>query len=62
MIRKDYIKIKQIIKLQISVGIADYFDIDLVIISLIFLLSFLGGGLILYLINQIIILVKDTSN
>ena len=43
-------------------GIADYFDIDLVISRLIFLLSFLVGGLILYLINWIIILVKDTSN
>ena len=62
MIRKDYIEIKQIIKLQISAGIADYFDIDLVISRLIFLLSFLVGGLILYLINWIIILVKDTSN
>tara|TARA_X000001036_G_scaffold421164_1_gene442751 strand:- start:601 stop:789 length:189 start_codon:yes stop_codon:yes gene_type:complete len=44
-------------------GIADYFDIDPVIIRLIFILSFfLGGGLILYIISWIIIPIKDSSN
>ena len=41
-------------------GIADYFEIDPVIIRLIFLLGFfLGGGLIVYIIGWIIIPIKE---
>ena len=41
-------------------GIGDYFDIDPVIIRLIFLLGLLlGGGFIVYIIAWIIIPVKD---
>ena len=41
-------------------GIGDYFEIDPVIVRLIFLLGFfLGGGLIVYIIGWIIIPVKD---
>ena len=40
-------------------GIGDYFDIDPVIIRLVFLLAlFLGGGLV-YIIGWIIIPIKD---
>ena len=41
-------------------GIGDYFEIDPVIIRLIFLLGlFLGGGLIVYLIGWLIVPIKD---
>ena len=41
-------------------GIADYFEIDPVIIRLLFLLGFfLGGGLIVYIIGWIVIPIKD---
>ena len=41
-------------------GIGDYFEIDPVIVRLIFLLGlFLGGGLIVYIIGWIIIPVKE---
>ena len=41
-------------------GMGDYFEIDPVIIRLVFLLGlFLGGGLIVYIIGWIIIPVKD---
>ena len=41
-------------------GIGDYFEIDTVIIRLVFLLGlFLGGGLIVYIIGWIIIPLKD---
>ena len=41
-------------------GMAEYFDIDPVIIRLLFLLAlFLGAGLIVYIIGWIIIPVKD---
>ena len=41
-------------------GIGDYFEIDPVIIRLLFLLGlFLGGGLLVYLIGWIIIPIKD---
>ena len=41
-------------------GIADYFEIDPVIIRLLFLLGlFMGGGLIVYIIGWIIIPLKD---
>ena len=41
-------------------GIGDYFEIDPVIIRLVFLLGlFLGGGLIVYIIGWIIIPEKD---
>ena len=41
-------------------GIGDYFEIDPVIVRLVFLLGlFLGGGLIVYIIDWIIIPVKD---
>ena len=41
-------------------GIGDYFEIDPVIIRLIFLLAlFLGPGLIVYIIGWIIIPLKD---
>ena len=41
-------------------GIADYFEIDPVIIRLLFLLAlFLGPGLILYIIAWIIVPIKD---
>ena len=41
-------------------GIADYFDIDPVIIRLLFLLGlFLGGGLLVYIIGWIIIPIRD---
>mgnify|MGYP001351856674 FL=1 len=41
-------------------GIGDYFEIDPVIIRLLFLLGFfLGGGLIVYIIGWIIIPLKD---
>ena len=41
-------------------GIGDYFDIDPVIVRLLFLLAlFLGGGLIVYIIAWIIIPVKE---
>ena len=41
-------------------GIAEYFDIDPVIIRLLLLLAlFLGAGLIVYIIGWIIIPVKD---
>ena len=41
-------------------GIAEYFEIDPVIVRLVFLLGlFLGGGLIVYIIGWIIIPVKD---
>ena len=41
-------------------GIGDYFEIDPVIIRLLFLLGFfLGGGLIVYIIGWIIIPIKD---
>ena len=44
----------------ICAGIGDYFDIDPVIIRLLFLLAlFLGGGLIVYIIAWIIIPVKE---
>jgi len=40
----------------VSAGLGDYFEIDPVIIRLIFLLAlFLGGGLIVYLIAWLII-------
>ena len=43
----------------ICAGIGDYFDIDPVIVRLLFLLAlFLGGGLIVYIIAWIIIPVK----
>ena len=41
-------------------GMGDYFEIDPVIIRLVFLLGlFLGGGLIVYIIGWIIIPIKD---
>ena len=41
-------------------GIGDYFEIDPVIIRLVFLLAlFLGAGLIVYIIGWIIIPLKD---
>ena len=41
-------------------GVGDYFEIDPVIIRLLFLLGlFLGGGLIVYIIGLIVIPVKD---
>ena len=41
-------------------GIGDYFEIDPVIIRLLFLLGFfLGGGLIVYIIGWIVIPIKD---
>ena len=41
-------------------GMGEYFDIDPVIIRLLFLLAlFLGAGLIVYIIGWIIIPVKD---
>ena len=41
-------------------GIGDYFEIDPVIIRLLFLLGlFMGGGLIVYFIGWIIIPLKD---
>ena len=41
-------------------GIGDYFEIDPVIVRLVFLLGlFLGGGLIVYIIGWIIIPVID---
>ena len=41
-------------------GIGEYFDVDPVIIRLIFLLGlFLGGGLIVYIIGWIIIPMKE---
>ena len=41
-------------------GIGDYFEIDPVMIRLLFLLGlFLGGGLIVYIIGWIIIPIKD---
>ena len=41
-------------------GMADYFEIDPVIIRLVFLLGlFLGGGGLVYIIGWIIIPVKD---
>ena len=41
-------------------GIGDYFEIDPVIIRLLFLLGlFLGGGLLVYIIGWIIIPIKD---
>ena len=41
-------------------GIGDYFEIDPVIIRLLFLLGFfLGGGLIVYIIGWIVIPLKD---
>ena len=41
-------------------GMGDYFEIDPVIIRLVFLLGlFLGGGLIVYIIGWIIIPEKD---
>ena len=41
-------------------GIGDYFEIDPVIIRLLFLLGlFLGGGLLVYIIGWIIIPLKD---
>ena len=41
-------------------GIGDYFDIDPVIIRLLFLLGFfLGGGLIVYIIGWIIIPIQE---
>jgi len=44
----------------ICAGIGDYFDIDPVIVRLLFLLAlFLGGGVIVYLIAWIIIPVKE---
>ena len=44
----------------ICLGIGEYFNIDPVIIRLVFLLGlFLGGGLIVYVIGWIIIPLKD---
>ncbi|MBI44925.1 MAG: PspC domain-containing protein [Candidatus Marinimicrobia bacterium] len=44
----------------ICIGIGDYFDIDPIIIRLLFLVAlFLGGGLIVYLIAWIIIPYKE---
>ena len=44
----------------ICAGIGDYFDIDPVIVRLLFLLAlFLGGGLIVYIIAWIIVPVKE---
>ena len=44
----------------ICAGIGDYFDIDPVIVRLLFLLAlFLGGGLIVYIIAWIVIPVKE---
>ena len=41
-------------------GMADYFEIDPVIIRLVFLLGlFLGGGLIVYIIGWIVIPLKN---
>ena len=41
-------------------GIGDYFDIDPVIVRLLFLLAlFLGGGLIVYIIAWIIVPIKE---
>ena len=41
-------------------GIGDYFEIDTVIIRLVFLLGlFLGGGILVYIIGWIIIPIKD---
>ena len=41
-------------------GIGDYFEIDTVIIRLVFLLGlFLGGGIFVYIIGWIIIPIKD---
>ena len=41
-------------------GIGDYFEIDPIIIRLLFLLGFfLGGGLIVYIIGWIVIPLKD---
>ena len=41
-------------------GIGDYFEIDPIIIRLLFLLGlFLGGGFIVYIIGWIIIPIKD---
>ena len=41
-------------------GIADYFEIDTVIVRLFFLLAlFLGGGIIVYLIAWLIVPIKD---
>jgi len=44
----------------ICTGIGDYFDIDPIIIRLLFLVAlFLGGGLIVYIIAWIIIPYKE---
>ena len=44
----------------VCLGISDYFELDPVIIRLLFLLGFfLGGGLIVYIIGWIIIPLKD---
>ena len=44
----------------VCLGIADYFDIDPVIIRLLFLFGFfLGGGLIVYIIGWIVIPIKN---
>tara|TARA_B100000131_G_C17600708_1_gene403389 strand:+ start:276 stop:455 length:180 start_codon:yes stop_codon:yes gene_type:complete len=44
----------------ICIGIGDYFDIDPIIVRLLFLVAlFLGGGLIVYLIAWIIIPYKE---
>ena len=44
----------------ICMGIGDYFDIDPIIIRLLFLVAlFLGGGLIVYIIAWIIIPYKE---
>ena len=41
-------------------GMGDYFEIDTVIIRLVFLLGlFLGGGILVYIIGWIIIPIKD---
>ena len=41
-------------------GIGDYFDIDPVIVRLLFLLAlFLGGGLIVYIIAWFIVPIKE---
>ena len=41
-------------------GLSDYFEIDPVIIRLLFLLGlFLGGGLLVYIIGWFIIPIKD---
>ena len=53
---KNFTVIHKKEKSQVCVGIGDYFEIDPVIIRLIFLMAlFVGGGLLVYIIAWIIV-------